>query len=117
MGRAAAAPGASAAAVEDRELDAALAGQPRERLLSAEVLPRRPSVAAVLARVGVAEHDLETAATALDERSELRIVEQRGDGRRGLAQIRDRLEQRDEREVLADLLLRQRERAQQVVGA
>ena len=57
--RAAAAPCAATAAVEDRELDVALAGQRRERLLGAVVLPGGRQVAAVLAGVGVAEHDLE----------------------------------------------------------
>ena len=115
--RAAAAAGAAAAAVEDRELDVALAGQRGQRLLGAVVLPGRGQVAAVLARVGVAEHHLEPPPAALDERAELRVVEQGGDGRGRLAEVGDRLEQRYEREVVADLLLRQRERPQQVVRA
>ena len=93
------------------------AGQRGERLLGAVVLPGRRQVAAVLARVGVAEHHLEPAAAALDERAEALVVEQRGDGRRRLAEVGDRLEERHEREVLADLRLRQVERPQQVVRA
>ena len=44
VGRAAAAPGAAAAAVENRELDAALACEPGEPLLCAEDLPLRGDV-------------------------------------------------------------------------
>ena len=65
-------PGGAAAAVEDRQLDPALARQRRERLLRAVDLPLRRQVAAVLARVGVADHDLEPVAAARHERAEAR---------------------------------------------
>jgi hypothetical protein len=87
--RAAAAPGASATAVEDRQLDPAFARDLGERLLSAEDLPLRCEVAAVLARVGVADHHLGTPIGG-----EARVVEERGqDGGRG-AKVLDRLEER-----------------------
>ena len=57
--RAAAAPRAAAPAVEDGQLDAALAREPGERLLRPEDLPLGRDDAAVLARVGVADHHLE----------------------------------------------------------
>ena len=99
--RTAAATGAAAAAVEDRELHVALGGQLGERLLGAVVLPGRRQVAAVLARVGVAEHHLEPPAAALDECAEALVVEQRrARSRRRLPQVGDRLEQRHEREVM-----------------
>ena len=57
--RAAAPPRATAPAVEDRQLDAALARQPGELLLGAEDLPLGGDDAAVLPRVRVADHHLE----------------------------------------------------------
>ena len=115
MRRAAAAPGAAAATVEDRQLDVALGGERRQRLLRAVGLPGGGDVAAVLARVGVAEHHLEAPAAPLDERAEVLVVEQRRDGRGRLAEVGDRLEERDEREILANLPARQCKRAPQIV--
>ena len=57
--RATATPGAAAAAVEHRQLDAALTREPRELLLRAEDLPLGGDDSAVLARVRVADHHLE----------------------------------------------------------
>ena len=61
MRRAAAPSRRAAAAVEDRQLDAPGRGDPRQLLLGAVDLPLRRQVAAVLARVGVADHHLERA--------------------------------------------------------
>ena len=70
-------PGRAAAAVEDRQLDAAGGRDARQLLLRAVDLPLRGEVAAVLARVGVADHHLEAPAWAaveelLDERAAAR---------------------------------------------
>src|SRR5437867_7606592 len=64
-GRAAAAHG-PAAAVEERDRDAALPPQPRELDLRLRELPVRREEAAVLVRVRVAEHDLVHAALCAD---------------------------------------------------
>ena len=81
--------------MEDRELDVALGRQRREPLLRAVDLPLRRQVAAVLARVGVADHDLEPAVTR-----RLPAVEQLGDDVGRGAQVGDRLEERHDRERL-----------------
>ena len=64
MRRPAAAAGAAAAPVEDGQLDPAPRGERRERLLRPVDLPLRGQVAAVLARVRVADHHLEPVAAA-----------------------------------------------------
>ncbi len=84
--RAAPAPRTTSSAVEDGELDAALAREPGEPFLRAENLPLGRDDAAVLARVGVADHQLEPRARPPFE-------ELRGE-RLGSAQVVDRLQQR-----------------------
>ena len=64
--RPAAAAGAAAAAVEDRQRDAGLAATRGELLLRAVDRPLRGEVAAVLAGVGVADHHLDVAAARGD---------------------------------------------------
>ena len=93
--RAASAPRTPAATVEDGQLDAALAREPREPLLRAEDLPLGRDDAAVLAGVGVADHHLEPVARA--------PVEELGRERLGAAEVVDRLEQRDDGHVEACL--------------
>ena len=61
VGRSASAAGAAAAAVEDRQLDPALGRDAREPLLRPVDLPVRGQIAAVLARVRVADHHLRAA--------------------------------------------------------
>ena len=79
-----------AAPVEHGQLDAALAGQLGEPLLRAVDLPVRGEIAAVLARVGVADHHLQAVAR--------RAVEVLGDHGVGPPQVVDRLEQRHHRD-------------------
>ena len=62
MRRPAAAAGAAAAAVEDRQLDRVRARDVGERLLRAVDRPLRGEVPAVLPRVGVADHHLRASA-------------------------------------------------------
>ena len=89
--RPAAAARRAAAAVEDRQLDAAGVREHGEPLLRAEDLPVGGEEAAVLAGVGVADHHLEPAARL--------AIEIRTDDGVGVAQIVDRLEQRNRLEV------------------
>ena len=91
------APRTAAAAVEDGQLDPTLVRESRQPFLGAEDLPLRRQVAAVLARVGVADHDLEPAASLLHERGEAGLVEERLDDRRRLAEVADRLEEGNRR--------------------
>ena len=70
--RPSAAPCAPAAAVEDGQLDPALAREPGEPLLGAEDLPLRGDDAAVLARVRVADHHLEARARDCDREARRR---------------------------------------------
>ena len=92
---AAAAPGAAAAAVEDRQLDAAARGERGELLLRAPDRPLRRQVAAVLARVRVADHHLEAAV-----RRDATVVEQLVDDARRRLEVGDRLEERNDRQGL-----------------
>ena len=92
------APGAAAAPVEDRQLDSALIGEGRQPLLGAEDLPLRRQIAAVLARVGVADHDLQPPAPRVHQRREARFVQERLDDRGRLAEVADRLEERNRRD-------------------
>ncbi len=91
MGRPSPAPGAAAAAVEHRQLAAARGGDTGEVLLRAEDLPVGREVAAVLARVGVADHHLERVART--------PVEQLADERARPAEVVDRLEQRHDADL------------------
>ena len=75
-----------------------------ERLLRAVDLPLRRQVAAVLARVRVADHHLEAAAALLDDARRTRLVEQRLDDRGRRAQVGDRLEERHRRDARAGLV-------------
>ena len=77
MRRATAASGAAAPAVEDRQLDAPSRSKRGQRLLRAVDLPLRRHVAAVLARVRIADHHLDPALPR-----DTRIVEQLADDRR-----------------------------------
>jgi len=92
--------------VEDRELDAALAREPGEPLLRPEDLPLGRDDAAVLAGVGVADHQLERRARPAFE--ELRSE------RLGSTQVVDRLQQRHDRHV-EPCLLGERLREQDVL--
>ncbi len=98
--RPAAASCAAAAPVEDRQLDPAPRGERRQRLLRAVDLPLRRQVAAVLAGVRVADHDLQPVAAIPHPRAEARLVEQLLDDRGRSTQIGDRLEERHDRERL-----------------
>ncbi len=100
VGRAAAAPGAAAAAVEDRQLEPALPCDRGERLLGAIDRPLGREVAAVLAGVGVADHQLEPSAARGDALGVALVVEQRLDGRGRALEIGDRLEERHDGERL-----------------
>ena len=93
--RTAAATGAAAAAVEDRQLDVSLAGDPGERLLRSEDLPLRGDDPAVLAGVRVPDHHLEPLTRG--------AVEQLLDERGRPPQVVDRLEKRHDLDVEADL--------------
>ena len=112
MRRAAAAAGASPAAVKDRELDIVAPGDLGELLLRAVDRPLRGEVAAVLARVGVADHHLDGATACRDPGAEVPVGEQFVEDARGALEIVDRLEQRHDRERL----VRQRERLPYVGG-
>ena len=90
--RSAAAPGAAAAAVEDRQLDAVPLGDRRELLLRAVDRPLRREVAAVLARVRVADHHLHRPPASNRRRSSSSRIARRG------REVVDRLEQRHDRE-------------------
>ncbi len=103
VGRPAAPPGGAAAPVEDRQLDLPLGGERGEALLRPEDLPLRGEVAAVLPRVRVADHDLEPAAALLDEAGEMGLVQQGLDDRGRLAEVADRLEERNRRDAGARL--------------
>ena len=91
--RTAAATGAAAAAVEDRQLDVALAGEPGERLLRLKISHCAVTIAAVLARVRVPDHHLEPLTRG--------AVEQLLDERGRAAQVVDRLEKRHDLDVEA----------------
>ena len=107
MGRAAATTGRASTAVEDRELHTAGGRDPRQLLLGAVDLPLRRQVAAVLARVGVADHHLELRPRA--------AIEDLLDERAGGPQVADRLEQRHTLQHRARLR-GQRLRVEDVVG-
>ena len=95
--RAAAAPGnRAAAAVEEAEVDIAIAAEPGELVLRAEETPVGDPVAAVLVAVGVPEHDLLEAAASLELSGVRGLVEERSHRRRGASEIVDRLEERDD---------------------
>ena len=89
--RATPAPRAAAPAVEDGQLDAALAREPGEPLLRTEDLPLGGDDTAVLAGVGVADHHLEPRARP--------PFEELGGERLGSAQVVDRLQQRHDGHV------------------
>ena len=104
--RSPAAAGAPAAAVKDRQLDAAVARDGGELLLRAVDRPLRREVAAVLARVRVTDHHLHRLGS---------LGKQLVDDRRGRHQVVDRLEERHHLELgqppgAADVVGRRRSR-------
>ena len=102
--RPAAPSGAAPAAVEDRELDSSPPCKVGERALRAKDLPLCGQVAAVLPRIGVADHDLDARAPSLDQAGEARIVEDALHRLRRRPEGCDRLEERDDRQLEASLL-------------
>ncbi len=98
--RPAAAARAAAAAVEDRQLDVRIACDLDEPLLRPVDRPLRGEVAAVLAGVGVADHDLEAPAPPLDVPRVAGIREHAANRRRRALEVGDRLEQRHNGERL-----------------
>ena len=86
---AAAPPGATAAAVEDRQLGIPPAGDGGDLLLRLEDLPLGRQIAAVLAGVGVPDHDLETSV-----RRDSPVFEELRDDAGSRSQVVDRLEER-----------------------
>ena len=97
MRRPAAAAGAAAAAVEDRQRDAGLAGDGGELLLGAVDRPARREVAAVLAGVGVAHHHLDATPACGDAGRERSSASSVAHDLRRCAEVGDRLEQRHDR--------------------
>ena len=94
VGRAAAATDGAAAAVEQTQPDALVARHLRDRGLRVVQRPVRGEVAAVLVRVGVAEHDLLHVAAGGDVAAVQRHVPRRPQHRRAGLQVLDGLEQR-----------------------
>ena len=103
VGRPAAAAGRAAAAVEDRQLDVALARATAASSDCARVdRPLRGQVAAVLGRVGVADHHRRRRRRGAPAAPASRgVVEQLGEDRRRAREVVDRLEQRHDAEVAA----------------
>jgi hypothetical protein len=84
----------AAAAVEEPQPDAVLAGHLDQRQLGPVERPVGGEVAAVLVAVGVAEHDLLRLAAGADQRPVEGLVEHRLQRRTGGGEVVDGLEQR-----------------------
>ena len=91
---------AAAAAVEDRQLDIAVARDLDEPFLRAVDRPLGPEEAAVLPGVGIADHHLEAAIAIPQPLREARLVDQLADDVRSSLEVRDRLEQWNDRKRL-----------------
>jgi hypothetical protein len=100
VGRPATAAGAAAAPVEDRQLDVGLTGDLDELFLRAVDRPLSSEEATVLPGIGIADHDLEAATSILQTSREARIGEELADDLGSRAEVRDRLEQGNDREWL-----------------
>src|SRR5207247_9791403 len=100
MGRPATSAWAAPATVEDRQLDLGLSCDLDESFLCAVDRPLCGEEAAVLAGIGVADHHLEPAIAILHPFREARIGEKLAHDVRRTAEVRDRLEQWNDREWL-----------------
>ena len=115
----------AAAAVEQRPGDSGAGAGPRYLLLYSVEGPRRGQQSRVLSGVGVAEHHFLMAPAGLELPAPHRVVEQRAHDARGVLQVVERLEQRDDvdmrarrlrREVHEPRLACEQQDSQQVVG-
>ena len=106
-GGAAPAPHGAAATVEQRPRDSRAGRRPRHLLLHAIQRPRRRKQPRVLRRIRVAEHHFLVAVPGLELASPQRVVEQRAHDARGVLQVFEGLEQRDDVEAGVGGLARQ----------
>ncbi|SOT40155.1 hypothetical protein F01_260221 [Burkholderia cenocepacia] len=111
VGRAAPAADRAAAAMEQPQRDLALAEQVDEREFRAIQLPVRREEAAVLVAVRVAEHHFLFGALMRDQRVDARQREVVAHDARRVAQVGDRLEQRDHHQAVLRVAARHAERA------
>ena len=124
VGRAAAAPDRAASAVEEAEPDAVALGDVAKVALAAVDLPLARGHAGRLVGVRVAEHDLLHVTPQRDDAPVGGLLEHLGENRVGVANLLDRLQQRDEadpRDAGVDVdqpgLARQQNGGEDVVGA
>src|SRR5262245_53419946 len=101
----AAPPYRAAPAVEEHQLDVALARDLVQGAVGAEDLPRARDHSAILVRIGVAEHDLLNSAPPLEVAAVLGRGPERATDVGRSAQIRDRFKQRHRHETMAGLTL------------
>jgi hypothetical protein len=105
VGRTAAAADGAAAAVEQPAAHAALAGDAQDLLLRLVQVPARGEDAAVLAGIGIAEHDLLLIARGLQQRAVGGVAEQR-EHLLDVRQVLDGLEQRADADLAEPAVVR-----------